>query len=100
MQPDILQGQRQHGGLWFGWNGAIVADESEIIIACTRHDNVTMVTMPLTEREFQECYLGYCNEGLWPVFHYRLDLARFTQENSESYRRVNDRFAEAQRGTN
>ena len=42
MQPDILQGQRQHGGLWFGWNGAIVADESEIIIACTRHDNVTI----------------------------------------------------------
>ena len=91
----ILQGLREHGGLWFGWNGSIVADESEISIACTPHDNVTMVTMPLTERDFQEFFLGYCNEGLWPVFHYRLDLARFTQENCESYRRVNDRFAES-----
>jgi len=91
----ILDGLRQHGGLWFGWNGSIVADESEISIACPRLDNVAMVTMPLTEREFQECYLGYCNKALWPVFHYRLDLARFTQENSESYRTVNNRFAES-----
>ena len=90
----ILHGVRQHGGLWFGWNGSIVADESEISTACTCHDNVAMVTMPLTKRDFQEYYLGYCNEGLWPVFHYRLDLARFTQENSESYRRINNRFAE------
>jgi trehalose 6-phosphate synthase len=91
----ILQGLRQHGGLWFGWDGSIVEDESEISITRTRHDNVAMVTMPLTERDFQEFYLGYCNEGLWPVFHYRLDLARFTQESSESYRRVNERFAES-----
>jgi len=91
----ILDGLRQHGGLWFGWNGSIVANESEISIACTRHDNVTMVTMPLAERDFQEFYLGYCNKALWPVFHYRLDLARFTQENSESYRTVNNRFAES-----
>ncbi len=90
----ILQGLRERGGVWFGWNGSIVADESEISIAYTSHDNVTMLTMPLTEREFREFFLGYCNEGLWPVFHYRLDLARFTQENSESYRRVNNRFAE------
>ncbi|BDV38214.1 alpha,alpha-trehalose-phosphate synthase (UDP-forming) [Methylocystis bryophila] len=91
----ILQGLRQHGGLWFGWNGLIVEEESDIRVACTRHDNVTMATMPLTERDFQEFYLGYCNKGLWPVFHYRLDLARFTQENSESYRAVNNRFAES-----
>ena len=25
----ILQGLREHGGLWFGWNGSIVADESK-----------------------------------------------------------------------
>ena len=50
--------------------------------------------MPLTERDYQEYYLGFCNAALWPVLHYRLDLARFTQESSEAYRRVNDRFAE------
>jgi trehalose 6-phosphate synthase len=91
----ILDGLRERGGLWFGWNGAIVNDESEISVACTRSDDVTMVTMPLTERDYQEYYLGFCNNALWPVHHYRLDLARFTQENSERYRRVNNRFAES-----
>ncbi|MGA8172775.1 MAG: trehalose-6-phosphate synthase [Methylocystis sp.] len=91
----ILEGLREHGGIWFGWNGEIVADESGVAIACTRHDKLTIITMPLTENDYQEYYLGFCNAALWPVHHYRLDLARFTQESSEAYRRVNDRFAEA-----
>ncbi len=91
----ILDGLRERGGLWFGWNGQIVPDESDVSISCTRDDNVTFATMPLTERDYQEYYLGFCNAALWPVHHYRLDLARFTQENSERYRRVNNRFAEA-----
>ena len=90
----ILDGLRERGGIWFGWNGEIVADESGVGVACSRHDNVTIITMPLTERDYQEYYLGFCNAALWPVLHYRLDLARFTQESSEAYRRVNDRFAE------
>ena len=90
----ILDGLRERGGIWFGWNGEIVADESGVAVACTRHDKVTIVTMPLTERDYQEYYLGFCNAALWPVLHYRLDLARFTQESSEAYRRVNNHFAE------
>ena len=90
----ILDGLRERGGLWFGWNGEIVADESGVAVACTRYDKVTIVTMPLTERDYQEYYLGFCNAALWPVLHYRLDLARFTQESSEAYRRVNNHFAE------
>ena len=90
----ILDGLRERGGIWFGWNGEIVADESGVGVACTRHDKVTIITMPLTERDYQEYYLGFCNAALWPVHHYRLDLARFTQESSEAYRRVNDHFAD------
>ena len=91
----ILDGLRERGGMWFGWNGEIAPKESDIGLAYTKHDNVTLVTMPLTEQDYQEYYLGYCNEALWPVHHHRLDLARFTQEGGEAYRRVNNRFAEA-----
>jgi len=90
----ILDRLLERGGVWFGWNGDIVANEAGIGVACTRQSNVTFVTMPLTERDYSEHYLGFCNAALWPVLHYRLDLARFTQENTEAYRRVNDRFAE------
>ena len=91
----ILDGLRERGGMWFGWNGEIVDPEDGIGVSCTRCGNVILVTMPLTEEDYQEYYLGFCNGALWPVHHYRLDLARFTQENSDAYRRVNERFAEA-----
>jgi len=90
----ILDALRRRGGMWFGWNGEIVADEAEIVPACVKHDNCTLMTMPLTERDYREYYLGFSNEVLWPVHHYRLDLARFTLEAAEGYRRVNARFAE------
>ena len=90
----ILDALRRRGGMWFGWNGEIVLNEAEIAMASVKHDSCTLVTMPLTERDYREYYLGFSNEVLWPVHHYRLDLARFTLEAAEGYRRVNARFAE------
>jgi trehalose 6-phosphate synthase len=52
------------------------------------------MTMPLTERDHREFYLGFSNQVLWPIHHYRQDLARFTSEAAEGYRRVNARFAD------
>ena len=61
LQVCILDGLRERGGLWFGWNGEVVESEEEIGTACKQHERVTFVTMPLTERDYQEYYLGYCN---------------------------------------
>jgi trehalose 6-phosphate synthase len=36
---------------------------------------VTTATIDLTRAEYDSYYLGYANSVLWPVFHYRLDLA-------------------------
>jgi trehalose 6-phosphate synthase len=91
----ILDGLKERGGVWFGWNGEIVASEAEIGVSCRRDGKVTFVTMPISERDYKEHYLGFCNAALWPVHHYRLDLARFTPESCDAYRRVNSRFAEA-----
>jgi trehalose 6-phosphate synthase len=90
----VLDSLRMRDAVWFGWNGAIVTDEAEIDVATAKFGNLTMMTMPLTERDYREYYLGFANAALWPVHHNRLDLACFTQENIEGYRRVNDRFAE------
>lgn len=42
----------KHGRMWFGWNGEIVADEAKIVLACVAHDNFSLVTMPITERDY------------------------------------------------
>ncbi len=89
----ILDSLRERGALWLGWNGEIVADDAEIKATRTQFDALTLATAPLTERDYNEYYLGFANAALWPVHHNRLDLARFTQESVDGYRRVNDRFA-------
>src|ERR1700722_16001684 len=74
----LLDALRKRGGLWFGWNGETVADENEIAPTCMKYDRCVLMTMALTERDYREFYLGFSNEVLWPVHHYRLDPAHVT----------------------
>jgi len=83
------------GGLWFGWSGAITAGgapgEGELHIQ--QAGNVTLATVDLCAQDHAGYYLGYSNGVLWPVFHYRIDLARFDAGDIGAYRRVNQLFA-------
>lgn len=84
-------------GIWFGWNGKIV-DEDDAVQAglqIGRSGGITLATLPLSQSEHQGYYLGYANRALWPVFHYRLDLAEFDGEDLARYKAVNRRFARA-----
>jgi trehalose 6-phosphate synthase len=47
----------------------------------------------LAEEDYQEYYNGYANRVLWPILHYRPDLAEFSRRDLSSYIRVNQRFA-------
>jgi trehalose 6-phosphate synthase len=82
------------GGLWFGWSGAVNergAGEGKLHIQ--RAGNVTLATVDLSHDDHAAYYRGYANGVLWPVFHYRLDLADFDAGYIEGYRRVNRLFA-------
>lgn len=57
----ILDALRRRGGMWFGWNGEIVLNESEISTTSIKHDSYALVTMPLTERDYHE-YLPWIFE--------------------------------------
>ncbi len=89
----LQEALQQNGGLWFGWSGRITAHSSDtprIIEA----GPVTFATLDLSRKDHAEYYNGYANRTLWPVFHYRIDLADFTRENYQGYLRVNTLFAE------
>jgi trehalose 6-phosphate synthase len=83
------------GGLWFGWSGAIAAGgvPGQGDLNVQQAGNVTLATVDLCEEDHAGYYLGYSNGVLWPVFHYRLDLARFDAGHIGAYRRVNRLFA-------
>ena len=66
----VLDSLRERGALWFGWNGEIVPDDEEVNATRTQFDALTLATAPLTERDYNEYYLGFANAALWPVPSY------------------------------
>jgi trehalose 6-phosphate synthase len=94
----VRESLQQTGGLWFGWSGKIreagdsaKAGQDEVQVQTA--GNVTLATLDLSREDHDTYYLGYANGVLWPVFHYRLDLANFDTRFAAGYRRVNQLFA-------
>ncbi|MES2974087.1 MAG: alpha,alpha-trehalose-phosphate synthase (UDP-forming) [Pseudomonadota bacterium] len=83
------------GGLWFGWSGKIVegGTPGEGELHTQQAGNVQLATVDLSKTDHDAYYLGYSNGVLWPVFHYRLDLADFDAGYIGAYKRVNQLFA-------
>ncbi|MEM1380866.1 MAG: trehalose-6-phosphate synthase [Pseudomonadota bacterium] len=79
-------------GLWFGWSGD-VAEVARRGVELFEEDGVEFAVTDLTEAENENYYLGYANRALWPVLHYRVDLANFDEAQYACYRDVNRRFA-------
>jgi len=88
----ILAALRDHGGVWFGWNGELT-DRSAGNPDIVTHGKIDYATIALNERDFEQYYNGYSNKVLWPVCHYFLDFIRYYPEDYEGYRRVNGVFA-------
>jgi trehalose 6-phosphate synthase len=84
---------RDHKGLWFGWSGE-KTDKFTGDIAFQRYEGVTSATIDLEEQDVDEYYNGYANRTLWPLFHYRIDLAEYDRSFAGGYERVNERFAD------
>ncbi|HMA09727.1 MAG TPA: alpha,alpha-trehalose-phosphate synthase (UDP-forming) [Ramlibacter sp.] len=81
------------GGLWFGWSGKITEGGAEREPRIQQAGPVKLVTIDLSRADHDAYYAGYSNGVLWPVFHYRLDLADFDAGYIAGYRRVNQLFA-------
>jgi trehalose 6-phosphate synthase len=84
---------RESRGIWFGWSGE-KTEEFTGQLNLQRHDGVTTATIDLEEQDVDEYYNGYANRTLWPLFHYRIDLAEYDRSFGAGYERVNERFAE------
>ncbi len=82
---------QHNGGVWVGWSGKVAGDK--VRTRSIKHKNVEYVVTDLTKHDYQEYYNGFANRVLWPILHYRLDLAEFARRDLSGYFRVNDHFA-------
>src|SRR3954464_8630697 len=80
------------GGMWFGWSGREAALGGQDAVHVQHAGPVKLATVDLTQADHDAYYLGYSNGVLWPVFHYRLDLAGFESAHISGYRRGDQLF--------
>jgi len=92
LEVAIRAALRRRGGLWFGWSGRVVEDTAGPVKRVDQ-DNISYVTADLLKDDYDEFYNGFANRVLWPILHYRLDLAEFTRRDLGGYFRVNEYFA-------
>lgn len=81
---------KQNPGIWFGWSGRMSAKMETRTID---HDKISYVVTDLQREDYNEYYNGFANRVLWPILHYRLDLAEFSRRDLSGYARVNEHFA-------
>lgn len=87
---------RRYGlSLWIGWDGktAEVSSDTPREFTFSSGQDYDSLTFPLSQAELQEGYMSYVHKGLWPVFHQRPDLARFSQPGLTQYRKLNEAYA-------
>jgi trehalose 6-phosphate synthase len=82
---------KNHPCVWMGWSGEIKPHPR---VRTYHKGSNTYIVSDLTEEDFDEYYNGFANRVLWPILHYRLDLAEFSRRDLSGYLRVNEHFAD------
>ena len=82
--------------LWIGWSGlkSDQTDEQTDDKIARKMTQERCVGVPLSGHEVDNFYFGFANKALWPLFHYFLEYTRYDPAQWESYRAVNQKFAD------
>ncbi len=83
--------------LWIGWSGLTEEEippelEGKIDAALAKHGSSKV---KLTTEEVDGFYYGFSNRTIWPLFHYFLEYAEFELASWNTYKEVNQKFADA-----
>lgn len=89
-----LNSPETHGAKWVGWSGKL-AKPNGAPPRVIELPSFVLHPLDLSEEDYKGYYLGFSNQVLWPVLHYRPGLLRFERTDYEAYLRVNERFAAA-----
>ncbi len=83
------------GGCWVGWPGCDYQDGlMQALNEWTASQQYSLVPIFLTRSEYEGFYRGFSNEIIWPLFHGFSSRCSFVPEHWDSYRIVNEKFAD------
>ncbi|CAD5179445.1 unnamed protein product [Musa acuminata subsp. malaccensis] len=96
-----LLGVKDVDAKWIGWAGVSVPDEVGQRALTKALAEKRCIPVFLDEEIVHQYYNGYCNNILWPLFHYlglpqedRLATTRSFQSQFDAYKRANQMFAD------
>lgn len=85
---------KQGDNIWLGWPGAVLSNQEEEEQTTKELKEQNMAPVFLTDDDIELYYEGFSNETLWPCFHYFNQFSEFNQDYWESYKAVNQKFAD------
>lgn len=84
--------------LWIGWPGMTLSGfKSKVDAKELKERLISRDYYPvfLSKNDIDNYYHGFCNEIIWPLFHYFVQYAIYDRKFWDSYRSVNKAFANA-----
>lgn len=81
--------------VWVGWPGAELPAERHDEIRQRLRDEFSGFPVFPSAEDIEKFYEGFCNNTLWPLFHYFPTLVEYDESAWESYTRVNQHFCDA-----
>ena len=78
--------------VWVGWPGSTIRDEIRDEVRSKALADYNCCPVFLTEQDLENFYQGFCNETIWPLFHYFLSFTEFREEDFANYQEVNRAF--------
>jgi trehalose 6-phosphate synthase/phosphatase len=81
--------------VWVGWPGAYVESEHQAEVRERALREHRAYPVFLADAEMEAFYQGFCNSTLWPLFHYFPSYVLYSEEQWQTYQRVNRAFCDA-----
>lgn len=91
---EFLRNHRQefHDCLWVGWPGCPMEAEKREELRSRALSEFNSVPVYLSEEAISKFYKGFCNNTIWPLFHYFQVYTNYDDDHWANYVEVNRSF--------
>ncbi|HEY0670196.1 MAG TPA: bifunctional alpha,alpha-trehalose-phosphate synthase (UDP-forming)/trehalose-phosphatase [Sphingobacteriaceae bacterium] len=86
---------KERNNVWVGWPGVEIPDMGVQNDIAQKIAGQNLFPVFLDHEEINNFYEGFCNEILWPVFHYMSTYARYDLAYWNYYQSVNEKYKDA-----
>lgn len=90
----------RENSLWIGWSGlpgdTLTTDERSEVAVRLRSEHKS-IPVDLSSHDLNRFYYGFCNNVIWPLFHYFPTYVNYDETLWDSYQEVNMRYFETVR---